>query len=164
VSVTSQLADATAPVQPARRRPSRRLLALLIVGGGGAVLGVGALADTLAVAPLRPPTHAVASQRAGLDATTLSVSPEPLTAGQETAFTLQVSDVTGAPVNGAQITCDYTMPAMPMPTMLVAARADGGGRYICEETLSDPGAWALSVTVTMPGASAVHTVFALQAR
>lgn len=146
------------------RRISPRLLGLIVVFGIMATLGIGALADTLAVAPLRPPTRAGASQRAGLYTLALAVSPEPLTAGSETAFSLQVTDVSGAPVTGATVICDFTMPAMPMPTMLVTASDSGSGVYTCQEALTDPGAWSLGITLTPHGSGPVHTAFALQAR
>jgi hypothetical protein len=147
-----------------RRRVSPRLLALAVVVAVLAVLGVGALADTLAVAPLRPPTQTGATQQAGLYTLSLAVNPEPLTASAETTFTLRITDVAGAPVSGARVACDYTMPAMPMPTMHVTATADAAGAYICRETLTDAGAWALTITLTPPGGAPVHTTFPLQAR
>lgn len=149
---------------PARRRVSPRMLGLVVVVGILAVLGLGALADTLAIAPLRPPTQAGYSQQAGLYTLALSLSPEPLTAGAETAFTLRVTDVTGAAVRGAHIVCDFTMPAMPMPSMLVAASEEGAGVYTCREALTDPGAWALTATLTPLSDTSVHTTFTLQAR
>ncbi len=148
----------------ARRRVSPRVLGLVVVVGILAVLGIGALADTLAVAPLRPPTQAGVTQQAGLNTLTLSVSPEPLTAGAETAFTLRVTDVSGAAVRGAHIVCDFAMPAMPMPTMLVTASEGGAGAYTCQEALTDPGAWALTVTLTPRNGAPVHTTFTIQAR
>jgi len=147
-----------------RRRVSPRLLGLIVVIVTLAVLGVGALADTLAVAPLRPPTRAGGAQQAGLYTLALTINSEPLTAGAETDFLLRVTDVSGAPVSGAAITCDFTMPAMPMPTMLVTATSNGAGTYTCREALTDPGAWALTVTLTPPGSAPVHTKFTLQAR
>ncbi len=148
----------------ARRRVSPRLRGLAVTLGILAVLGIGALADGLAVAPLRPPTQAGATQQAGLYTLALAVSPEPLTAGAETAFTLRVTDVSGATVSGGRVTCDYTMPAMPMPTMIVTASDEGAGVYTCRETLTDPGAWTLAVTLTPLGGAPVHTAFTLQAR
>jgi hypothetical protein len=145
-------------------RVSPRLLALAVVVTALAVLGVGALADTLAVAPLRPPTQADATQQAGLYTLSLAVNPEPLTARAETTFTLRITDVAGAPVRGARVACDYTMPAMPMPTMHVTATSDAAGAYICHETLTDSGAWALTITLTPPDGAPVHTTFPLQAR
>ena len=100
MSVTPDASYADAPVP--RSRAPRRLLALAIVGGILAMLGVGALADTLAVAPL-PPKQAGANQRAGLDTLALAIAPEPLTAGLETAFTLRVTDVSDAPLTGDQL-------------------------------------------------------------
>ncbi len=147
-----------------RRRFSPRLLGLAVVTGILVTLGIGALADALAVAPLRPPTRGSDAQQAGLYTVALAVNPAPLTSGAQTTFTLRVSDVSGKAVSAARITCDYTMPAMPMPTMLVAASESGAGVYTCRETLTDPGAWALTVTLAPPGDAAVHTTFALQAR
>lgn len=163
MSVTPETTSETP--SPTRRRGSPRVLGLAVVIGILAVLGVGALADTLAVAPLRPPTQAGATQQAGLYTLTLTVSPEPLTAGAETTFTVRVTDTAGAPVSGARVTCDYTMPAMAMPTMLAPATAGGeAGSYTCHEALTDPGAWALTITLTPPGGAPVHTTFPLQAR
>ncbi|HEU0027067.1 MAG TPA: FixH family protein [Ktedonobacterales bacterium] len=162
MSVTPQTTSETEP-RP-RRQASPRLLALAVVVAILAVLGVGALADTLAVAPLRPPTREGATQQAGLYTLTLTVSPEPLTASAETNFTLRITDVSGAPVGGARVICDYTMPAMPMPTMRMTATSGAAGTYICRETLTDAGAWALTITLTPPGGAPVYTTFPLQAR
>lgn len=162
MSATPQMTNEMEP-RP-QRRASSRLLALTVVVTILAVLGIGALADTLAVAPLQPPTQAGAAQQAGLYTLNLTASPEPLTASAETAFTLRITDVTGAPVSGARVTCDFTMPAMPMPTMRVTAAGGVAGAYICRQTLTDPGAWALTVTLTPPGGAPIHTTFPLQAR
>jgi YtkA-like protein len=149
---------------PPPRRVSPRLLALVVVVVILAVLGVGALADTLAVAPLRPPTQAGATQQAGLYTLDLAISPKPLTATTETTFTVRITDVASAPVSAARVICDYTMPAMPMPTMRVTATSGAAGTYLCRETLTDPGAWALTITLTPPDGAPVHTTFPLQAR
>jgi hypothetical protein len=128
-----------------------------------ATLGVGALADTLAVAPLRPATRANTSQQAGIYSLTLAISPEPLTANVLTTFLIRASDPSGAPVSDARIVCDFTMPAMPMPLMRVPARQSAPGAYACQEILTDPGAWTLTITMTPPPGGAVHSAFALQA-
>lgn len=168
VSVEPETRQAATRAADEPKRPPRRLspraLALLVTLAFVTTLGVGALADTLAVAPLRPPTQTAASRQAGLYIVTLTISPEPLTAGAETAFTVRVTDTTGEPVRGARVTCDYTMPAMPMPQMLITASEETAGVYACHETLTDPGGWALAISVTPPSAEAVRASFALQAR
>jgi hypothetical protein len=167
VSANPETRESAESYATVHRRIAPRLLALAVVIGILAVLGVGALADTLAVAPLRPPSQAGESQQAGIYTLALSMKPEPLTAGAETTFTLLVTDVSGAPVHNAHVTCDFTMPAMPMPKMLIVASEDGAGRYTCHETLTDPGAWAMTATLTppdAPGGAPVHTTFTLQAR
>jgi hypothetical protein len=126
-------------------------------------LGAGALADTLATAPLRPATRANTTRQAGTYMLTLSVSPEPLQAGKLTTFTVQAKDATGMALTNAQASCNFTMPAMPMPLMLVTARVVAPGIYSCPATLTATGAWALTVTLTPAGAPTVHTTFALQA-
>ncbi len=164
VSVKTETAEEREPGVAIQRRISPRLLGMAVVAGVLVTLGIGALADTLAIAPLHPPTQTSHAQQAGLYSIALVVNPAPLTSGAETAFTLRVIDVSGKAVGDARVTCDYTMPAMPMPTMLVAASERGAGVYTCRETLTDPGAWALTVTLTPHGGAAVHTTFALQAR
>jgi YtkA-like protein len=162
MSVTPETTSEAAP--SGRRHVSPRLLGLAVTLGILAALGVGALADLLAVAPLHPPTRAAGVQQAGLYTLALAVNPEPLTASAATTFTLRITDVSGAPVSDARVTCDYTMPAMPMPEMVVMATSGSvTGTYICRETLTDPGAWALTITLIPPGGAPVHTTFPLQA-
>jgi hypothetical protein len=161
VSLTSGRSQGRAA--SARRQPPRRLLALAIIGGVLGLLVIGALADLFAVTPLHPPTQPAASQRAGLDTLTLTINPEPLTAGQPTAFILHVSDVSGAPVPLASLSCAFGG-AGERPAITTAARGDDAGAYTCDATLPTAGVWSLTVTLTAPGASAVHTTFALQAR
>lgn len=145
------------------RRASRRLLALAIVGGVLGLLAIGALADLFAVAPPHPPTHAAASQQAGLDTVTLTINPEPLTSHQPTAFVFDVRDATGAPVTRANLSCAFSTTGRD-GAISVAARGDGAGGYTCDMTLPDAGAWSLTVTLSAPGAPAAHTTFALRAR
>ena len=164
MGVSSETSEQVGASASARRAVSPRLLGLVVVMSILAVLGIGALADTLAVAPLRPPTQASHSQQAGLYTLALAIQPEPLTAGAATSFTLSVTDVSGAAVSGARIVCDFTMPAMPMPAMLVTASDRGAGVYSCQEVLPDPGAWGLTITLTPHEGAPVHTTFALQAR
>lgn len=147
----------------ARRQPPRRLLALAIIGGVLGLLVIGALADLFAVTPLHPPTQPAASQRAGLDTITLTINPEPLTAGQPTAFILHVSDVSGAPIPQASLSCAFGVSG-EHPAITTGARGDGAGGYTCDATLPTAGAWSLTVTLSAPGASPVHTTFALHAR
>lgn len=162
MSVAPETTEESAVSVPVKRRVSPRLLGLVVVTSILVVLGVGALADTLAVAPLRPATRTGNTQQAGLYSLALAISPEPLAANVATTFTLRVTDVSGAPVSGARVTCDFTMPAMPMPTMLVTASATGAGVYICREALTSPGAWALTVTLTPSGGAPLHTIFDVQ--
>lgn len=154
----------TLPAWLERLKRSPRALGLVVTLAILATLGIGALADTLATAPLRPATRLTTTQQAGIYGLKLSVSPEPLKAGARTTFAMQVTDATGAAVENAQVVCNFTMPAMPMPLMLVTARSGSSvGIYTCQETLTSPGAWALTVTLTPRGRSAAHTTFALQA-
>jgi hypothetical protein len=127
-------------------------------------LGAGAMADTLATAPLRPATRANTTKQAGTYMLTLSVSPEPLQAGEPTTFAVQAKDATGMALTKAQVSCNFTMPAMPMPLMLVTAQVGAPGVYLCPETLTATGAWALTVTITPVGGSSAHTTFDLQAK
>ncbi|HEX9037167.1 MAG TPA: FixH family protein [Ktedonobacterales bacterium] len=154
---------ATAPTA-ALRNITRRSLALVVVCGALGLLGIGALADTLAVAPLHPPTRAIMTNQAGLDNISLTISPGPLTAGRNTAFTLRIQDSAGAPVAQAHVVCDFTMPAMPMPAMRPIAVEQSPGVYMCQETLPDAGMWAVTISFTAPANVSAHTTFALQSR
>lgn len=156
----SQERTTSAPPHPPL---SRRLLALTIIGGVLGLLAIGALADLFAVTPLHPPIHAAASQQAGLDTIILTINPEPLTAGQPTAFVLDVRDATGAHITQASLLCAFSAPGYGA-TLSRAARGDGASGYTCDATLPAAGAWSLTVTLNAPGAPAAQTTFALQAR
>jgi hypothetical protein len=82
---------------------------------------------------------------------------------RKNVVTVAVKDATGKPVDQAQVTVEYSMPAMgSMPEMRGAAKvhALSDGRYEAPFDLVMGGTWTLDVTVTAPtGATASQYEF-----
>jgi hypothetical protein len=75
-------------------------------------------------------------------------------------FEVDAWDAQGTPVQGATVTIDLTMPAMPMDplreTLEPIAPHDGvsySGRYTVHDVVSMKGAWQAAVAVLPPGAA-----------
>ena len=83
----------------------------------------------------------------------IAAEPDPPTTG-ENRLRLSIRDANGSPVDGAQLTFEYDMPAMgAMPEMKGGGemRAEGGGRYIVTYPLSMQGDWYLTLGIDAPG-------------
>jgi len=82
---------------------------------------------------------------------------------RKNVVTIAVKDATGKPVDQAQVTVEYSMPAMgSMPEMRGEAKVQAlsGGRYEAPFDLVMGGTWTLDVTVTAPtGATASRYEF-----
>jgi hypothetical protein len=87
----------------------------------------------------------------GIDGGTaiLTLASEPLRTMTRTPFHLMLTDGTGNPIAGAEVRCDLTMPAMPMPENRPAVR-EKDGFYWGEAVFTMAGAWQATFQVAMP--------------
>lgn len=81
----------------------------------------------------------------------LSFDPDPPVMMSPVEMTLTLSDSNGNAVDGAQVSYDLTMPAMPMPPNQPEARGQGNGNYQTEATFTMQGEWQADVTVVVNG-------------
>src|SRR5712664_3425321 len=83
----------------------------------------------------------------------VAIEPDPPTTGENWLHIL-IRDASGKPVDGAQLTFEYDMPAMgAMPEMKGGGdvKAEGGGRYTVSYPLSMQGDWSLTLGIDAPG-------------
>jgi hypothetical protein len=92
---------------------------------------------------------------------TLQVDPFPPRPMREATFTITVTDPGGAPLQGATVVCDMTMPAMPMPVNRPEAAEDGPGVYVARVLFTMAGDWEAAVHVALPGGHAETFTFAM---
>ena len=90
---------------------------------------------------------------------TLQVDPFPPRSMREATFTITVTDPSGAPLQGATITCDMTMPAMPMPVNRPDAVEDDPGVYVAKVLFTMAGDWEAAVHVALPDGRAETFTF-----
>lgn len=79
----------------------------------------------------------------------LNLAAAPLITMTPTPFHLMLTDVTGAPINGVEVSCDLTMPAMPMPENRPAIH-EKDDAYWGEAIFTMAGAWQATFNVRMP--------------
>ena len=152
--------EAARPTIGSRGMP-RRALALIVALSVVGMLGIGWLVDGLPMAPTTA-TQGALSEQMGLTTVTLISSPAPLHANQPESFILQVTDVSGARVTGAQAQCALSMPAMGMALPAEdALPSQQPGEYVCGPQSLDVGAWSLAITITLPDGTTGHTAFQL---
>jgi nitrogen fixation protein FixH len=70
---------------------------------------------------------------------------------QTQAFTIRLTDSTQAPVEGADIYLDLTMPADPMGTNRPIATPQGAGVYTAQSAFIMVGDWAITVVANVNG-------------
>jgi Cu(I)/Ag(I) efflux system membrane fusion protein len=83
----------------------------------------------------------------------VAIEPDPPTTGENRLIAI-VKDASGRPVDGAQLTFVYDMPAMgAMPEMKGGGdvRTEGAGRYVITYRLSMNGDWYLTLGIDAPG-------------
>jgi Cu(I)/Ag(I) efflux system membrane fusion protein len=83
----------------------------------------------------------------------VAIDPDPPTTG-ENRLHISIRDASGKPVDGAQLTFEYDMPAMgAMPEMKGGGdvNAEGEGRYTVAYPLSMQGDWSLTLGIDAPG-------------
>lgn len=79
----------------------------------------------------------------------LNLASAPLRTMTPTPFHLMLTDVTGAPITGVEVSCDLTMPAMPMPENRPRVH-EKDGVYWGEAIFTMAGAWQATFSVRMP--------------
>ena len=79
----------------------------------------------------------------------LKVDPFPPRPMRQASFTLTITDVKGAPVQGATVVCDMTMPSMTMPVNRPQAVEQDPGVYTADVLFTMAGDWEAAVKVTL---------------
>lgn len=91
----------------------------------------------------------------------LNLAAAPLATMTPTPFHLMLTDVTGAPITGAEVRCNLTMPAMPMPENRPAVH-EKDGVYWGEAIFTMAGAWQATFNVAMPDGRLEILIFDLE--
>ncbi len=99
------------------------------------------------------------STAAGNLSITTAFAPESLRKGSE-MLTVTLKDATGAPVKGAIVKVDTTMPSMSMPGPSVAAHNNGDGSYSARLALQYATRWQFAVSATAAGKTATAHITA----
>jgi len=86
-----------------------------------------------------------------------SMSPATPAMMDAVALTLNLRDANGQGIQGAQVTCDLTMPSMSMPPNQPQPTDAGNGMYTANTTFTMSGAWRAEVTVTYQGVTTPFT-------
>ena len=126
------------------------------------ILGVAMSAScgSAAEAPSVAGTEAGRFAQTGSDmSVTLQVDPFPPRSMREATFTVAVTDPSGAPLQGATVTCDMTMPAMPMPVNRPEAVESDPGVYVAKALFTMAGDWEAAVHVALPDGRAETFTF-----
>jgi hypothetical protein len=101
------------------------------------------------------------SQKGTALTVSLSVDPFPPRPMRASSFTLTLVDAQGAPVSGATVTCDMTMPAMAMPMNRPAAKEQSPGMYTAEVLFTMAGDWEAGIQVVLPDGASETFTFAM---
>jgi hypothetical protein len=136
-------------------RVARILLPLLL--GTALVLALTLLPGRRAAErpePLRRETVTAAGSRVVFE---LAAAP-PLTM-TATPLRLRLTDARGAPLTGAAVDCDLTMPAMPMPQNRPPLHEEAAGVYAGEALFTMAGAWRASFVIRRPDGRSEQAVF-----
>jgi nitrogen fixation protein FixH len=91
----------------------------------------------------------------------LKVDPFPPRPMREATFKITVTDPQGAPLQGATVTCDMTMPAMKMPVNRPEAAEGEPGVYTANVLFTMAGDWEAAVNVALPDGQAQTFTFAM---
>ncbi len=90
---------------------------------------------------------------------TMAFAPDPPRKGSD-ILTVTLKDGTGAPVKGAIVKVDTTMPSMSMPGPSMTARNNGDGTYSARLALQYATRWQFAVSATASGKTATAHVTA----
>lgn len=91
----------------------------------------------------------------------LEFSAAPLVTMRAIPFRVTLRDPQGAAVTGARLTCDLTMPAMPMPENRPEIRPDDSG-YRGRAIFTMAGAWQAEIAVTADGRPLDRLAFSIE--
>lgn len=102
----------------------------------------------------------IAKQSGGLTVKIVESNPSPPQKGTNT-MTLEISDASGKPLDGATVAVTPWMPDHAHGSALTpVATGMGGGRYAVTKIYYPmPGLWQVTVSVQMPGAAAQEVTF-----
>jgi hypothetical protein len=106
--------------------------------------------------PLRLETAGPAGGRARFELG--SAPPRTMT---PTPMQLELTTADGAPLTGAEVECDLTMPAMSMPVNRPQLRESTPGVYACEAVFTMAGDWEATFDIRLPDGEHRRLVFAL---
>jgi len=90
-----------------------------------------------------------APQTVGGLTVTLRASPYPPAPMHEAEFSISITDGQGRPVEGAEVSCDMTMPAMPMPPNHPQAAEQSPGVYKAPVMFTMAGEWEALIEVLL---------------
>lgn len=119
-------------------------------------LAIGA-ADSASQQPARLETAGPAGGRAVLELATsppVTMTPVP--------FSLRLTDRSGAPLQGADVRCDLTMPAMPMPENRPAVKEKAPGIYSGVAIFTMAGAWQAAFDITLRDGNLQELTFTIE--
>lgn len=91
----------------------------------------------------------------------LNLASEPLRTMTPTPFHLVLTDSAGTPITGAEVRCDLTMPAMPMPENRPIVR-EKAGFYWGEAVFTMAGDWQATFQVAIPDGRLEILIFDLE--
>lgn len=151
---------------PSAHRGIRSLLAAVPTGLVGALVILSAVLSVSCGSATRAATAAATEPgrfvQAGSEmSVTLQVDPFPPRSMRKATFRITVTDPSGAPLQGATVVCDMTMPAMPMPVNRPEAVEDDPGVYTAEVLFTMAGDWEAAVHVALPDGRAETFTFAM---
>jgi hypothetical protein len=113
-----------------------------------------AIAVTLMGGGAQSASGTPSQSRGGLTAV-LDISPQPLFAMEPVSLLLTLSDESGHPITGAEITYDLTMPEMPMPLNRPTVTEKAAGQYLSHAIFTMAGKWHINITVNINGKKSV---------
>jgi hypothetical protein len=105
-----------------------------------------------------------ATQTAGDLTVTLRVNPYPPVPMRQAEFSISVSDAEGRPLVGAEVNCDMTMPAMPMPANRPRAVEQNPGVYTTPVLFTMAGDWEALIEVLAKDGVVERFSFAMTTR
>jgi hypothetical protein len=153
------------PHLPARTPRLSRRAALALAGGTLGVLGIGWLADLLAVLPLSAAPSGPLTTQVGLYHVTLDLHPSPPRVGSSAQATIAVLSPEGAALTGLVVDVAATMIEMDMllPTQR-AHELPGQARYGCALIFTMAGTWRVDVRFAPPSAPQLAASFDVTVR
>ena len=94
----------------------------------------------------------------------LQVDPFPPQPMRKVSFAITIADREGAPVGGAAVLCDMTMPSMMMPVNRPQVSEQGSGLYVAKVLFTMAGDWQAALEITLPDGRSDTVKFAMSTR